>query len=84
MQFYHYLAAVILGTAIDSNTAIIMSSRKTKAAVNELVAFLTGALPQAIRNCLNVTDHMEHCAYTRYAPYRGRKTSRVVAPREYT
>ncbi len=63
MQFYHYLAAIILGTSIGASTGIIMSEQKSKADVNELVAFLTGALPQAIRNCLAVTNTMEHCNY---------------------
>ncbi len=43
-----------------------MSEQKSKADVNELVAFLTGALPQAIRNCLAVTDDMKDCNYVRY------------------
>ncbi len=63
MQFYHYLAAVLLGTTIGASTGIIMSEQKSKADVNELVAFLTGALPQAIRNCLVVTDDMKDCSY---------------------
>ncbi len=63
MQFYHYLAAIILGTSIGASTGIIMSEQKSKADVNELVAFLTGALPQAIRNCLAVTNTMERCNY---------------------
>ncbi len=66
MQFYHYLAAIILGTTIGASTGIIMSEQKTKADVNELVAFLTGALPQAIRNCLATTDDMKDCNYVRY------------------
>ncbi len=66
MQFYHYLAAVLLGTSIGASTGIIMSEQKSKADVNELVAFLTGALPQAIRNCLAVTDDMKDCNYVRY------------------
>ncbi len=66
MQFYHYLAAVLLGTSIGASTGVIMSEQKSKADVNELVAFLTGALPQAIRNCLAVTDNMKDCVYARY------------------
>ncbi len=48
-----------------------MSEQKTKADVNELVAFLTGALPQAIRNCLTTTDDMKDCNYVRYPVFGG-------------
>ncbi len=71
MQFYHYLAAVLLGTSIGASTGIIMSEQKTKADANELVAFLTGALPQAIQNCLATTDDMKNCNYTGYPPVGG-------------
>ncbi len=78
MQFYHYLAAVLLGTSIGASTGIIMSEQKTKADVNELVAFLTGALPQAIRNCLATTDDMKDCRYVGYPLSGGGYSNRKV------